>query len=100
MDTSQPLTDRGSTTTAGRATDILAVALQDNNAPSDSTWTVIGLVDNTSSRLTVAGVVAGQVDLIDTDPGDDNAQRYATTIHAPDPDSAAALAIAAVSERA
>jgi len=54
----------------------------------DQHWTVIGLRDNTTGRITVAGVAAGDVPMQDSDAGPENAQRYATVVLAPDADTA------------
>lgn len=55
-------------------------------------FTVIGLVDNTSGELTVAGVVRGDVSMVDTFAGTHEAQRYATSVTADNPADAEQVA--------
>ena len=72
------------------------IATLDDSAsypPADSSghlreYTVIGLRDNTSGTLTVAGVVAGRVDMVDADTGSEHAQRWAQSFLATDPGDA------------
>jgi hypothetical protein len=60
-------------------------------------YTVIGLRD-AEGRLTVAGVVPGEVELVDADPGANDAQRWADSFEADDPDHAERLAHEACEE--
>lgn len=57
-------------------------------------YTVIGLLDNTTQppELTVAGVIAGVVDLVDNDDNDEEAQRWASAVEAADPQHAEEIA--------
>lgn len=57
-------------------------------------YTVVGLIDNTDQppRLTVAAVLAGEVDVVDQESGEEDAQRWAETIEADDPQHAEELA--------
>lgn len=56
-------------------------------------WTVIGLLDM-DGNLTVAGVAADDIQMHDSEYGEDNAQRWAQSFTAPSAHDAEVLAVA------
>jgi len=77
------------------------MAAETTTAAEMKTYTVIGLVDTTTGEptLSVAGVVEGEIEMVDKDPGDDETgYRWADSFTASSPGAAEQMACEYVAE--